>query len=166
VQLREGVLAGRRKNNQELLDGEGVEGIRPDWLEKRKKMQIDWRRGWSHGIGEQARWIGAAATSRRLRIRGAAGHPPSPFPSISKSATSPHITTGGVRASAPLLPIPARETLPRGPVAPFSQRAPLLLIPARATLPAQPRSPTFHPCALAILSVRRSPCGKIDAIAA
>jgi len=81
VQLREGVLAGRRKNNQELLDGEGVEGIRPDWLEKRKKMQIDWRRGWSHGIGEQARWIGAAATSRRLRIRGAAGHPPSPFPS-------------------------------------------------------------------------------------
>ena len=66
-----------------------MEGIRPDWLEKRKKRQIDWRRGWSHGIGEQARWIGAAATRRRLRIRGAAGHPPSPFPSISKSATSP-----------------------------------------------------------------------------
>jgi len=82
VQLREGVLAGRRKNNQELLDGEGVEGIRPNWLEKRKKRQIDWRRGWSHGIGEQARWIGAAATRRRLRIRGAAGHPPSPFPSV------------------------------------------------------------------------------------
>ena len=50
MQLREGVLAGRRKNNQELLDGEGVEGIRPDWLEKRKKMQIDWRRGWSMGL--------------------------------------------------------------------------------------------------------------------
>ena len=41
MQLREGVLAGRRKN-QELLDGEGPEGIGPDWLEKRKKIQIDW----------------------------------------------------------------------------------------------------------------------------
>ena len=51
MQLREGVLAGRRKNNQELLDGEGVEGIRPDWLEKRKKKQIDWRRrGSSQGL--------------------------------------------------------------------------------------------------------------------
>ena len=143
MQLREGCWQGGGRTTRSSWMEREVEGIRPDWLEKKKKRQIDWRRGWSHGIGEQARWIGAAATSRRLRIRGAAGHPPSPFPSISKSATSPHITTGGVRASAPLLPIPAR-----------------------ATLPAQPCSPPFHPCALVKLSVRRSPCGKIDAKAA
>jgi len=35
----------------------GVEGIHPDWSEKRKKVQIDWRmRGRSHRIGEQA-WL-------------------------------------------------------------------------------------------------------------
>jgi len=53
MQLQERVLVGRQKKNQELLDGEGVEGICPDWLTNRKKMQIDWRRrGWS--LGEQA----------------------------------------------------------------------------------------------------------------
>jgi len=41
---------GTPEKNQELL-GAGVEGIRPDWLEKRKKKQIDWRRrGSSQGL--------------------------------------------------------------------------------------------------------------------
>ena len=41
---------GTPEKNQELL-GAGVEGIRPDWLEKRKKKKIDWRRrGSSHGL--------------------------------------------------------------------------------------------------------------------
>ncbi|KAG2581014.1 hypothetical protein PVAP13_6KG013176 [Panicum virgatum] len=48
------VEVGTSEKNQELL-GARVEGVRPDLLEKRKKMQIDWRRrGWSHGIGGEA----------------------------------------------------------------------------------------------------------------
>jgi len=53
MQLREGTPAERRKKNQELVGG-GVKGVRPDWLGKRKKLQIHWtRRGWSHGWGSR-----------------------------------------------------------------------------------------------------------------
>jgi len=39
--------------HQELVGG-GVKGVRPDWLGKRKKLQIHWtRRGWSHGLGSR-----------------------------------------------------------------------------------------------------------------
>jgi len=53
MQLREGTPAERRKKNQELVGG-GVKGVRPDWLGKRKKLQIHWtRRGWSHESGSR-----------------------------------------------------------------------------------------------------------------
>jgi hypothetical protein len=132
MQLREGVLAGRRNKNQELLDG-GMEGFRPDWLEKRKKMQIDWRRrGWSHGIGEQARLNRSSAPP--LRIRGAAGSPLSLFPSLILNLR--YVAAGGVGARIS----PARSCC-RFPRAQASRAAP------------------FSP-ALAKLPVRRPPCRK------
>jgi hypothetical protein len=73
VQLREGVLAGRQKNNQELLDGEGVEGIRPDWLEKRKKRQIDWRSSWMEREWRESAQIGWRRGRRGRSIGEGAG---------------------------------------------------------------------------------------------
>jgi len=56
-------------------------GIRPDWLGKRKKMQIDWRRrGSIHGIGEQPRLDRSRAPP--ARIPGTGCRPPSLFPSL------------------------------------------------------------------------------------
>ena len=64
--------------NQKLLDG-GVEGVHPDWSLKRKKVQIDWRRGRSHGIGEQTQLDQSSAPPQ---IPGAADLLPSVFPSL------------------------------------------------------------------------------------
>jgi len=81
VQLREGCWQG------------GGRTTRSSWMERewRESAQIGWRRGRRcRSIGEGAgAWDWRAGTldwssrgASPLRIRGAAGHPPSPFPSV------------------------------------------------------------------------------------
>jgi hypothetical protein len=116
MQLREGVPAERRKKNQELVGGGEVEGVHPDWLEKRKRMQIDWRRrGLSHGIGEQA-WQDRSSAPPP-RIPGAAGPPPSLSLSCSESAPLRCVAPGGVGAHS-CCPFPRAQLSPAAPLFP------------------------------------------------
>src|SRR6185312_1718394 len=48
-----------------LIVGGGVKGVRPAWLEKRKKLQIHWtRRGWSHKLGSRHGGVEARRSRR------------------------------------------------------------------------------------------------------